>query len=153
MAENLGVKNAKWDIADGLRVNRNTYNSYMYIVEDDSLSIFDKMELHGGEIIDNLDGGSALHFNNNERLTKEQYLRILEALVKTGCNYFCENVPKTICNDCGYIHPNNSERCIKCGSTNLDKAVRVVGYLKRIKDFSQDRQHEASMRFYHAEIQ
>lgn len=151
-AENLGVKNAKWDIADGLRVNRNTYNSYMYIVEDDSLSIFDKMELHGGEIIDNLDGGSALHFNNNERLTKEQYLRILEALVKTGCNYFCENVPKTICNDCGYIHPNNLERCIKCGSTNLDKAVRVIGYLKRIKDFSQDRQHEASMRFYHAKV-
>jgi ribonucleoside-triphosphate reductase len=68
MAENLGVKNAKWDIADGLRVNRNTYNSYMYIVEDDSLSIFDKMELHGGEIINNLDGGSALHLNNNERL-------------------------------------------------------------------------------------
>lgn len=152
MAENLGVKNAKWDKADGLVVKRNAYNSYMYIVEDDSLSLFDKMQLHGGEILENLDGGSALHFNNNERLTKEQYLRIMEALVKTGCNYYCENVPKTICNDCGYIHPNNTPTCPKCGSGNVDKATRVIGYLKRIKDFSQERQVEAGDRYYHVEV-
>lgn len=151
-AENLGVKNAKWDKADGLVVNRDCYNSYMYIVEDDSLSLFDKMEIHGGEILENLDGGSALHFNNNERLTKKQYELIIEALVKTGCNYFCENVPKTICNKCGYIHPNNMDHCIKCDSTDIDKATRVIGYLKRIKDFSYDRQVEADKRLYHAKI-
>lgn len=151
-AENLGVKNAKWDKADGLSLKRDCYNSYMYIVEDDSLSIFDKMELHGGEILEHLDGGSALHFNNNERLSKKQYELVLEALVKTGCNYFCENVPKTICNDCGYIHANNVSSCVKCGSNNVDKATRVIGYLKRIKDFSSDRQVEASKRIYHAKV-
>ena len=148
-AENLGVKNAKWDRADGLIVNRDVYNSYMYKVEDEHMSLFDKMEIHGGEILDSLDGGSALHFNNKERLTKKQYESIITALVKTGCNYFCENVPKTICNDCGYIHPNNMDSCIKCGSTKIDKATRVIGYLKRIKDFSSERQKEANVRFYH----
>lgn len=151
-AENLGVKNAKWDKADGLSVKRDIYNSYMYIVEDNNLSIFDKMEIHGGKIIDSLDGGSALHFNNDERLTKEQYVKILEALVKTGCNYFCENVPKTICKDCGYIHPNNTDNCVKCGSVNIEKATRVIGYLKKIKDFSYDRQIEAKQRYYHDKI-
>ena len=151
-AENLGVKNAKWDLASGLISKRDAYNSYMYIVEDDSLSLFDKMELHGGEIIDNLDGGSALHFNNNERLDKKQYILILEALVRTGCNYFCENVPKTICNSCGYIHPNNRDTCMTCGSQDVEKATRVIGYLKRIKDFSVDRQKEASHRVYHQNI-
>lgn len=148
-AENLGVKNAKWDRADGLIVNRDVYNSYMYKVEDEKLSLFDKMELHGGEILKHLDGGSALHFNNNERLTKKQYENILKALVKTGCNYFCENVPKTICIDCGYIHPNNMNKCIKCESKNIEKATRVIGYLKRIKDFSNERQKEANIRYYH----
>ena len=35
-AENLGVKNAKWDRADGLFVPRDCYNSYFYAVEDES---------------------------------------------------------------------------------------------------------------------
>ena len=34
-AENLGVKNAKWDRQDGLAVPRDCYNSYFYPVEDE----------------------------------------------------------------------------------------------------------------------
>ena len=34
-AENLGVKNAKWDKADGYKVSRECYNSYFYVVEDE----------------------------------------------------------------------------------------------------------------------
>ena len=33
-AENLGVKNAKWNKADGYKVSRECYNSYFYVVED-----------------------------------------------------------------------------------------------------------------------
>ena len=38
--------------------------------------------------------------------------------------------------------------CPKCGSKNVDYATRVIGYLKRISNFSQARQEEASRRFY-----
>ncbi|HGM2512559.1 TPA: anaerobic ribonucleoside-triphosphate reductase, partial [Neisseria gonorrhoeae] len=41
-AENLGVKNAAWDKADGLQVPRDCYNSYFYIVEDSSQNLIDK---------------------------------------------------------------------------------------------------------------
>jgi len=41
-AENLGVKNAKWDKEDGLFVPRDCYNSYFYIVEDESQNVVDK---------------------------------------------------------------------------------------------------------------
>jgi len=41
------------------------------------------------------------------------------------------------------------DKCIKCESKNIDKATRVIGYLKRIKDFSNERQKEADVRFYH----
>ena len=38
-AENVGVKHAKWDREDGYFVPRDCYNSYFYVVEDDSLNI------------------------------------------------------------------------------------------------------------------
>lgn len=147
-AENLGVKNAKWDKRDGLKVNRDCYNSYFYIVEKDN-NIIDMLEMHGREVLDYLDGGSAVHFNNSERLTKEQYLKLFESLAITGSNYFCENVLKACCTneECGYIHPNRVDKCPKCGA-DVDYATRVIGYLKKISSFSEARQKEAHNRNY-----
>ena len=41
-AENVGVKHAKWDREDGYAVPRDCYNSYFYVVEDESLNVIDK---------------------------------------------------------------------------------------------------------------
>ena len=70
-AENLGIKNAKWDKRDGYKVPRDCYNSYFYVVEDDAINHLDKFILHGKEMIQYLDGGSALHLNLSESLTKK----------------------------------------------------------------------------------
>lgn len=56
MAENLGVKFAKWDIKDGYDVPRDCYNSYFYIVEDEGTNILEKFKLHGREYTGKLDG-------------------------------------------------------------------------------------------------
>ena len=71
-AENVGVKHAKWDREDGYFVPRDCYNSYFYVVEDDSLSVIDKFKLHGAPYIEHLTGGSALHMNLEEHLSKQQ---------------------------------------------------------------------------------
>ena len=55
-AENLGVKNAKWDRKDGYIVPRDCYNSYFYMVEDSTLSVIDKFMLHGSRLTKYLDG-------------------------------------------------------------------------------------------------
>lgn len=146
-AENLGVKNADWDRKDGLFVPRDCYNSYMYIVEE-NMNILDKMDIHGGEILNNLDGGSAIHWNLDEHLTEDQYGKILDALVIKGSNYFCVNVKKTCCNDCSSITAETSKTCPKCGSENVDYATRVIGYLKKVKNFAQARRTEEGDRFY-----
>ena len=147
-AENLGVKNSGWDKKDRLYVPRECYNSYFYRVEDDGVNLIDKFILHGEKLTKYLDGGSALHANLNEHLTKEQYKHLLDTAMSTGCSYFTFNVPNTICNECGHISKHRLNKCEKCGSENLDYATRVIGYLKRISNFSEARQKEAFIRHY-----
>lgn len=147
-AENLGVKNAKWDKKDGYVVPRDCYNSYFYIVEDETSNIIDKFILHGDRLTRYLDGGSALHANLQEHLSKEQYIKLLENAIKTGCSYFTFNIPNTICNECGHISKHRLTKCEKCGSENLDYITRIIGYLKRVSRFSEERQKEAKNRYY-----
>lgn len=147
-AENLGVKNAKWDREDGYFVPRDCYNSYFYAVEDESNNVFDKLTLHGKKFTQYLDGGSAFHENLAEHLTQDQYKTIMIGAVKVGCPYFTFNIPNTICNVCDHISKHRLFQCEKCGSTDLDYITRIIGYLKRISKFSEARQIEASRRYY-----
>ena len=148
-AENVGVKHAKWDREDGYVVPRDCYNSYFYVVEDDKLNLIDKFRLHGRRFVSKLTGGSALHANLAEHLSKEQYRQLLKIAAKEGTNYFTFNIPNTVCNDCGHIDKRYLKKCPECGSTNVDFITRIIGYLKRISSFSFERQKEAARRYYH----
>lgn len=150
-AENLGIKNAKWDRADGYAVPRDCYNSYFYTVESDEINSLDKFVLHGRELIDYLDGGSALHLNLDEKLNTDGYYALFNTAATTGCNYFCINVKITICNECETIDKRTLHACAECGSTNIDYGTRVIGYLKRVSAFSAGRRSEHSLRHYHRE--
>lgn len=147
-AENLGVKNAKWDKEAGLKVPRACYNSYFFPVEDDSYNIIDKLRLHGKENTQWLDGGSACHLNMEQLMSKEQAYGLICMAGKLGVNYWTFNVLMTLCNDCGFINVNTENHCTKCGSKDIDYATRVIGYLKRISSFSTERQKEAGLRIY-----
>ncbi len=148
-AENVGVKHAKWDREDGYLVTRDCYNSYFYRVEDASLTVIDKIKLHGAPYIEHLTGGSALHLNLEEHLSQEQYRQLLRVAAQEGCNYFTFNIPNTVCNDCGHIDKRYLKECPICHSKNVDYLTRIIGYLKRVSNFSQPRQEEASRRYYH----
>ncbi len=148
-AENLGVKNSKWDKKDGYQVNRHCYNSYFYLVEDNTINHLDKFILHGKEITQYLDGGSALHLNLDEALTADAYVKLFNVAATTGCNYFCINVKITICNNCEKIDKRTLHHCPSCGSEDIDHGTRVIGYLKRVTAFSKERQKEHGLRHYH----
>ena len=154
-AENLAAKNYNWDKKDGYWVspNRNLYSSYFYNPEDESISVLEKMKLHGKDYVKYLDGGSAYHCNLQEHLSKGQYRQIMKVAAKYGCNYFTFNVKNTVCNDCGYISKHTLDVCPHCGSHNLDYLTRVIGYLKRISSFSEPRQIEANKRFYSGKME
>ncbi len=147
-AENVGVKHAKWDREDGYVVPRDCYNSYFYVVEDEKCNIVDKFRLHGRKYIDHLTGGSALHMNLSEHLSQPQYRALLRTAATEGCNYFTFNIPNTICNECGTIDKRYLQKCPHCESNNIDYMTRIIGYMKRVSNFSAPRKVEASQRFY-----
>jgi len=150
-AENLGPKNAKWDRKGGYKVSRDCYNSYFFPVENEEINVIDKFVLHGKQYNQFLDGGSALHLNLEEYPTKEGFRKLLDLAAKTGCNYFCFNVKVTVCRSCGHIDKRTLYHCPQCGSGEVDHATRVIGYLKKVSSFSNARQKEEDLRYYHRE--
>lgn len=150
-AESASIKLYNRDKKDGYKVPEdiNLYTSYMFKPYDVSLTILDKIKLHGKEYIGEfLDGGAACHINLNEHLTKEQYKKVITTAAKEGCEYFTFNVPNTECRDCGFITKIPLEECPKCKSKNLDYYDRIIGYLSKISNWSAGRQKEQKRRVY-----
>ena len=148
-AEGLGVKNYNWDKEDGYWVpkDRNLYNSYFYNAHDNT-SVLDKFILHGRQTYQYTDGGSALHCNLDEHLSKEQYLKLIDFAIQEGTNYFTFNIPNSKCEDCNHIVKAPITKCPKCNSENITWYTRIIGYLRPITSFSKDRRIEAEKRTY-----
>jgi len=148
-AEGLGGKNYRWDKEDGYWVpeDENLYNSYFYDAHDDT-RVLDKFILHGRQTYQFTDGGSALHCNLQDHLSKEQYLKLIDFAIENGTSYYTFNIPNSKCEDCGHIIKKPVDVCPCCGSKNITQYTRIIGYLRPIPAFGKDRQIEAAKRTY-----
>lgn len=150
-AESLAIKNYNWDKADGYWVptDTNLYASYIFKPNDHNVSILDKIVMHGNNYIgDYLDGGAAAHLNLSEHLSAAQYEKLLKFAAENGCQYLTFNIPNSECDDCGYITKVPIQKCPKCGSTHISLYDRIIGYLTKIKNWSDGRQQEQRTRVY-----
>lgn len=152
-AEGLGGKNYRWDKEDGYHVpeGRTLYNSYFYNAHDNT-SVLDKFILHGRQTYQFTDGGSAAHINLQDHLSKEQYIKLIDFAIKEGTNYFTFNIPNTKCNKCGHIVKQPFTVCPKCNSEDVTQYTRIIGYMRPISAFAEDRKIEAGMRTYSKEV-
>lgn len=150
-AESLASKNYNWDKKDGYKVpsDTNLYASYIFKPNDSRLSILDRIRLHGKNYIgEYLDGGAACHINLDNHLDKEQYYKILNYTAETGCQYITFNIPNSECDDCGYITKHPIDVCPKCNSRHINLWDRPIGYLSKVKNWSEARQIERKTRIY-----
>lgn len=152
--ENLAVKLYELDKKDGYYVpeDQNLYSSYFFKQWDKDLSVLDKLKLHNKEINSFCDGGQACHVHLNEHLSEEQYTKLIDFCVAEGVNYFTFNIPISECKNCGHVVNAPVDTCPKCSSTNIDKWVRIIGFLRPISSFSEARQIEAGKRVYSKDI-
>lgn len=148
-AESLGGKNYRWDKSDGYWIpeDENLYNSYFYNAHDNT-SVLDKFILHGRQTASYCDGGSALHCNLQDHLSKEQYLKLIDFAVSQGTNYFTFNIPNSQCDDCHFITKHPIKVCPKCGGSHITQYTRIIGYLRPITAFGSDRKIESGKRTY-----
>lgn len=150
-AESLAIKNYNWDKSDEYWVpeDTNLYASYIFKPNDPDISILEKIRLHGRNYIgEYLDGGAAAHLNLEEHLSIQQYKYILKYAAEQGCNYLTFNVPNSCCENCGFITKHPIEKCPRCGSKNITYYDRVIGYLTKIRNWSEGRQIEQRSRVY-----
>ena len=156
-SESLAVKNYNWDKQDKYWIpsDTNLYASYIFKPNDPNISPLEKMILHGSDYIgDYLDGGSACHINLSEHLSLEQNKKMLKFAADNGCQYFTYNVPNCECDKCGFIAKQPFNKCPKCGETEkIALWDRVIGYLTKIKNWSEGRQIEQKTRIYSKEIE
>ena len=149
-AESLAVKNYNWDKADGYWVpeDTNLYASYIFKPNEQD-SVLDKLYMMGKNFAaDSLDGGAACHINLEESLTKEQYYRLLKYAGDVGCSYLGTNIPNSRCPKCGYITKHPIKKCPKCGNEDIELYDRIIGYLTKIKNWSEGRRIEQKTRVY-----
>ena len=149
-AESLAVKNYNWDKEDNYWVpnDTNLYASYVYKPNDD-ISILEKIRLMGNNYLgDFADGGSAAHLGIDSHLSKAQYAYLLKYAADNGCSYITFNVPNCECENCHYIAKQPFDVFPKCGSKNVSIWARIIGYLTKIKNWSDGRQIEQKTRVY-----
>lgn len=156
-AESLAIKNYNWDKQENYWVPKDTnlYASYIFKPNDENISVLEKLKLHGSEYIgDYLDGGSSAHINLSEHLSKEQYKKLLKYAAEVGCQYFTFNIPNCECENCGFIAKQPFKKCPKCGETEkIALWDRIIGYLTKIKNWSEGRQIEQKTRVYSKEVE
>lgn len=148
--ENLGVKLYNWDKADGYEVtpNRERYSCYFFNPWDKSISILDKIKLHGGQIAKSISGGQAAHLNLDAHLSYNQYAHLLQYAANVGCNYFTFNIPMSKCQECGHVVNAPISKCPKCGGTHIKYYTRIIGYLTAVDNWSDPMQQEFKERVF-----
>ena len=149
-AESLAIKNYNWDKEDGYWVpeDTNLYASYVFKPNRDD-SILDRLYMMSNHFaMDRMSGGAAAHINLDTHLTSEQYMKLLKYCGEIGCSYHTYNIPNSECRDCGYITKVPIHKCPKCGSEHIDYYDRVIGYLSRIRNWSEGRRIEQKTRVY-----
>ena len=148
--ENLAVKLYNWDKQDDYKVpeEQNLYNCYFYNPWTEDSSVLDKIKLHGKELARFCDGGQACHLNLDSHLSKEQYLKLLDLAKDVGCNYFTFNIPISECQDCNHVVNAPIKECPKCHSDNISYYTRIIGYLVKVNNWSNERQIEQKTRIY-----
>ena len=150
-AESLAIKNYNWDKNDGFWVpeDTNLYASYVFKPNDASLTVLDKIKLHGNDYINQwLDGGSACHINLDAHLSSKQYEHLLKYSAEQGCSYLTFNIPMTECRECGKIVNVPLDKCPECGSDKLWYATRIIGYLTKVTNWNSGRQKEFETRVF-----
>ena len=138
--ENTCVKLAVKDKVLGFNNQYKMYSN-QFIPLSKRCNIFDRVKLSGA-YDSQCSGGSIMHITIDSKVSKETMKDFVISTLGAGVKYFAFNYKINQCKDCSHIFVGEHEVCPDCGSKELEKFTRVVGFLTKISQWSQTRQEE-----------
>ena len=90
-------------------------------------------------------GGSILHINAEQRLSREAMENLIRFCVKKHIRYFAINFFINKCKN-GHYDISRSESCSMCGEAIVERFTRVVGFLRPVSSWHKSRREEFSSR-------
>jgi ribonucleoside-triphosphate reductase len=96
-----------------------------------------------GQFDSDVSGGSILHIDIDQELTKEQIIDVIQLCAKNNVIYFALDDCLAQCNSCGKVHVGKFDKS-PCHNAKMKYFMRVVGFrtpvsswakVRRTKDF------------------
>ena len=115
-------------------------NQYIPLIKEALMTDRIKMQ---GEFDANVSGGSILHIDIDQELTKEQIINVIQLCAKNNVIYFALDDCLSQCTSCGKVHVGKIDKS-PCHNAETRKYMRVVGFrtpvsswnkVRRTKDF------------------
>jgi ribonucleoside-triphosphate reductase len=113
-------------------------NQYIPLVKE--VDIADRIVAQG-RFDKSVGGGSILHINVDEPITKKQIKKLIKFTAKKGVVYFAINLSLSRCTSCGKVYIGRLDKS-PCHNADIDRFIRVVGYLTPVKTWSEARRTE-----------
>lgn len=157
-AENVSVKLAFKDRLLGYNDKYDIYSNQFIPLTYTGIGsdILSKIRIQGA-LDKRLSGGGILHLNINENnVSNDTFKELIKATFKAGTIYFAFNKLLCVCADCGKVFTSNkndmdakNELCPVCGSSQIEHAIRIVGFIRKFSSFSEGRRKEVRERIFY----
>ena len=151
-AEQTAVRLRDKDALLGFNPQSDMYSN-QFIPLSKNCNILDR--IRSAAVLDrHCSGGSITHVTIDGTIDLETMLNMAEATIKLGVKYFAFNYEINQCKDpnCQKIFVGKHEKCPTCGNPEIERYMRIVGFLTKKSSWSTQRQNEARQYYTSDEI-
>ena len=153
-AENVAIKLAQKDKILGYNNEYELYSN-QFIPLTHEANILDRVKTQGS-LDEMFSGGSILHIGLGQFIDDDNLFKnFIKTAFKKGVIYFAFNYLLGSCNSCRKTfkvtkkqYDDNDVVCV-CGSSDVDCALRIVGFIRKIKSWAKKRKEEGEKRKFY----
>lgn len=139
-AENTAKKLADKDKLLGLNDKYDLYSN-QFIPLSARCNLLDRIELSAA-LDKYCSGGSIMHVTVDGQIDSKTMNDLATSILESGVKYFAFNYEINQCKSCKKIFVGKHTHCPECGNEDIERYMRVVGFLTKKSSWSDARQAE-----------
>lgn len=139
-AENTAKKLADKDKLLGLNDKYDLYSN-QFIPLSARCNLLDRIELSAA-LDKYCSGGSIMHVTVDGQIDSKTMNDLATSILESGVKYFAFNYEINQCKSCKKIFVGKHTHCPECGNEDIERYMRVVGFLTKRSSWSDARQAE-----------